>query len=308
MKSSDFSAQFPELWASSATSDTITYPIPATTATTGRAALGTGFTTANMTPLSAGGVPPFGQDFNGVLKMLSTSSQNYESGSIPAFNADFATAVGGYPLNAIVTYGSTAGQFWVSTADDNITVPGTSNASWAVSYLTQSKLDTLYVKQYTDDETYEVTQIGINKTTGDFVAYADGAWQSYQPAGDYATNSQVLSYLLAGTGLGKSQANPGYQILPGGTIIQYGSSSSGGSGNTEITFPITFPNACISVNLTESNASSTWPGNGSSGTPTLHGVSNGASTQSFGAYSMRWQNSNWGGSAGLGFMWVAVGY
>lgn len=175
-------------------------------------------------------------------------------------------------------------------------------------YLTETVGDGRYVKQYTDDETYDVSQVGINKNTGDFVAYSEGTWQSYQPAGDYATKSQVLAYLLAGTGLGKSQANPGYQILPGGTIIQYGSSTSGANGGTTITFPITFPNACISVNLTESNASSTWPGDGSSGTPTLHGVSNGASTQSFGAYSMRWQNSNWGGSQGLGFMWIAVGY
>ena len=298
MKSTDFSPQFSEVWGENASSDTITFPIPSTTTTSGRASLDAGFTSVNMTVLAAGGIPPFGQDFNGILKMLSTSARNYESGNVPVWSSAFATEIGGYPQYALVQYGGT---YYASSTDDNTTTPGVSGSEWT-DILGQ------YVKQYTDDETYDVTQIGINKTTGDFVAYADGTWQSYQPAGDYATNSQVLSYLLAGTGLGKSQANPGYQILPGGTIIQYGSSTSGVNGGTTITFPITFPNACISVNLTESNASSTWPGDGSSGTPTLHGVSNGASTQSFGAYSMRWQNSNWGGSQGLGFMWVAVGY
>jgi len=51
-------------------------------------------------------------------------------GGVLPFNADFSNAVNGYPKNAIVADASTAGLFWVSTADNNTTTPGASGASW----------------------------------------------------------------------------------------------------------------------------------------------------------------------------------
>lgn len=65
-------------------------------------------------------------------------------------------------------------------------------------YLTKTVGDGRYVKQYTDDETYDVSQVGINKTTGDFVAYANGTWQSYQPSGDYATKTSISQFYPCG--------------------------------------------------------------------------------------------------------------
>ena len=127
MKSTDFSPQFSEVWGEDASSGTITYPIPSTTTTSGRASLGAGFTSVNMTPIAAGGIPPFGQDFNGILKMLSTSAQNYEAGNVPVWSSDMATDISGYPEYALVQYGGT---YYVSTADENITTPGATGAYW----------------------------------------------------------------------------------------------------------------------------------------------------------------------------------
>lgn len=50
-----------------------------------------------------------------------------------AYDADLATAIGGYPLNAIVT-GTTPGRFYVSTVANNMTVPGADGASWELLF------------------------------------------------------------------------------------------------------------------------------------------------------------------------------
>lgn len=141
MKSSDFSPQFSEVWGANADSGTITYPIPATTSTSGRASLNAGFTTVNQTALAAGGIPPFGQDFNGIFKMLSTSSRNYESGNVPAWSSSFATSISGYPQYAVVQYN---GIFYTSTADGNTTTPGASGATWKIGPVTSTSWTTVH--------------------------------------------------------------------------------------------------------------------------------------------------------------------
>ncbi|MDL2169767.1 hypothetical protein [Asaia sp. HumB] len=72
----------------------------------------------------------FGEDMNGALRMLATAAQNYESGVFPPFSASFAQSVGGYPQGCVVADPTTAGLFWVSTADNNLTTPGADGASW----------------------------------------------------------------------------------------------------------------------------------------------------------------------------------
>ncbi|BAT19845.1 gp53-like domain-containing protein [Asaia bogorensis] len=50
--------------------------------------------------------------------------------SVAPFNANLAAAFKGYPSKAIVADPTTTGVFWVSTADNNLTTPGASGASW----------------------------------------------------------------------------------------------------------------------------------------------------------------------------------
>ncbi|MFT8482721.1 MAG: glycine-rich domain-containing protein [Gluconobacter cerinus] len=172
--------------------------IPVTASDDISASFSLGFPPLTMTPTDAGGTPPDGRDMNGVLFMTTAILRQYCAGAVPVFDATFQAAISGYPLNAIVADPSTVGLYWVSTADANMTVPGADEASWQAAYLTQSSLDGRYVKQYADDQTYDVTQVGINKSTGNFVAYSGGVWQSYQVAGDYATKTSISQFYPCG--------------------------------------------------------------------------------------------------------------
>lgn len=96
---------------------------------TGNAGYDAGFPATNMTPKEAGGIPPFGQDFNGILFDITTAIQYLEAGMQFPYSSSFATAVGGYPLGAIVTRTDGAG-FWRNTVANNTTNPETFGAGW----------------------------------------------------------------------------------------------------------------------------------------------------------------------------------
>lgn len=129
MKLADFQAIFMRVFASEAEAGTVTYPLPQDKPSAGRVGVKQGFPVETMTPIAAGGLPPHGADLNGVLRMLSASCQRGEAGVILTFSANFAAAIGGYPKNALVTYGAD-NRFYLSLADENQTVPGTSGAQW----------------------------------------------------------------------------------------------------------------------------------------------------------------------------------
>lgn len=59
--------------------------------------------------------------------------------------------------------------------------------------------------------------------------------------------------------MAKSLAASGYQKLPGGLILQWGSASTTAGGIATFTYPVTFPNACLDGKVTYSNAG--MPGN-----------------------------------------------
>lgn len=98
--------------------------------TPGRASLTDGFVPLNMTPIPGGGVPPFGQDMNGILNMTTAAIQWLQAGGLPFYDSTFSTAIGGYPNGAMLRRADGAG-FWISTADNNITNPDTGGAGWS---------------------------------------------------------------------------------------------------------------------------------------------------------------------------------
>jgi hypothetical protein len=103
---------------------------------------------------------------------------------------------------------------------------------------------------------------------------------------DSATGAVTLSAL---TTFAKSLAANGYQKLPGGLILQWGSNSSGGNGPSSVTFPIAFPTAVGSVVLT----------GGYSGTG---GNSTGVYSVTTSGFSYTYHYS------GTTDYWIAVGY
>jgi hypothetical protein len=81
-------------------------------------------------------------------------------------------------------------------------------------------------------------------TTGNVLTSNGTTWTSTAPAVssvDSQTGAITLSSLSA---FAKSLGSNGYQKLPGGLIIQWGSNSS---SSASVTFPIAFPTACLQV-------------------------------------------------------------
>ncbi|QCE34716.1 hypothetical protein FAI40_04750 [Acetobacteraceae bacterium] len=130
MKITQKTQNFPILWASNPDYGTLS-PIPKDDPADGSASLVKGFPKATMTPLAAGGKPPRGDQFNGILNALSASAQTAETGLIPQWNKEFAQSIGGYPATAIVISNALPPNLLVSTKDDNLDNPFDPNqTSW----------------------------------------------------------------------------------------------------------------------------------------------------------------------------------
>lgn len=97
---------------------------------TGAASLTTGFPPANFETLGAGGVPPFGKDFNGIIKQITQWSQWSAAGGPVGYDSDFATGIGGYPKGAVIS-STTFGYLWISLVDANTSDPDAGGANWS---------------------------------------------------------------------------------------------------------------------------------------------------------------------------------
>ncbi len=96
----------------------------------GAASLTDGFPPDTFTPVTAGGVPPFGQDFNGLLNQITAWNRWQAAGGPVRYDATFQTAIGGYPQGAVIMSASTVGLFWLSLVDNNTSNPDTGGANW----------------------------------------------------------------------------------------------------------------------------------------------------------------------------------
>ena len=107
-------------------------PIPAASQigiNDGRASLHDGFPPDTFTPVAAGGIPPFGGDFNGILNEITSITQWQEAGGFFVYDATFSTAVGGYPKGAILQSTSFDG-LWTSSVENNTSNPDANGAGW----------------------------------------------------------------------------------------------------------------------------------------------------------------------------------
>lgn len=104
-------------------------PIPSQiTITPGLASWTDGFPPLTMTSTGAGGIPPYGQDMNGLGFALSTDIQWLQLGYVASFSSSVSTALGGYPSGACVSRLDGLG-YWLSTADNNTTNPDANGAT-----------------------------------------------------------------------------------------------------------------------------------------------------------------------------------
>lgn len=149
----------------------ITYPIPTDSqigTNDGRASLETGFPPLNFLPIDAGGVPPFGQDFNGLLYQVTAWNRWQCAGGVVPYDATFQAAVGGYPRGAIVAapYVTAAdlGVFYISVINANLDTPGAS-ANW-IRYTVAPGGSTLVTASTTLNLTANQFRIGLARIVG----------------------------------------------------------------------------------------------------------------------------------------------
>ncbi|EPK3281489.1 hypothetical protein I9753_001202 [Serratia marcescens] len=116
----------------SGTADKNTIPNNATQETKekGKAAYDSGFPPLTMKAIAAGGIPPHGKDFNGLLNDITAAIRFSQAGGQYTFDSAFASSIGGYPRGAMVL-SSDGSKIWWNTFDSNTTDPdGTSAAGW----------------------------------------------------------------------------------------------------------------------------------------------------------------------------------
>ncbi|MGE8567483.1 MAG: gp53-like domain-containing protein [Achromobacter sp.] len=180
--------------------------------TPGAASFTDGFPPLTMTPLSAGGVPPYGADFNGILNFLSAAARWAQAGAGYPYDAAFSTAIGGYPKGAMLKQASGNG-YWLNLAENNTTNPDTGGANWIA--LPAGIASTAQAQALTDDSL---------------------ALTPKKLADAFQGGNQSLS------------AN-GFQKLPGGLIAQWGNTPPTPAASTlyTATLPITYPNAGLVI-------------------------------------------------------------
>lgn len=114
-------------WASSGLKNTI----PETAnPVTGNAGYDQGFPAINMTAKEAGGIPPFGQDFNGIFFSITEILQYMQSGGLPTYSSSLSTKIGGYPLGAILLRADGTG-LWRNIKSNNTSDPDGGGSGWA---------------------------------------------------------------------------------------------------------------------------------------------------------------------------------
>ena len=113
-----------------------TYPIPVPSQigiTNGAASFTDGFPPLTRTPLGSGGVPPSGEDMNGILYMATAHLALLCSGQPYKYDSGQATAIGGYGVGATLLRADGSG-FWLNTLSGNTSNPETGGAGWVPGF------------------------------------------------------------------------------------------------------------------------------------------------------------------------------
>ncbi len=137
MQSSQIPTKFPIPFANNAGGAYIR-PIPVASqigSQPGYASLTDGFVPLNMTPEGSGGIPPFGQDMNGVLNQSTAWDRWFSAGGPVIWDAAFSAAVGGYPKGAVVRSATVFGYAYQCQVENNTTNPDTGGAGWSGFYV-----------------------------------------------------------------------------------------------------------------------------------------------------------------------------
>lgn len=110
-----------------------TIPV-ATNATPGGASFNDGFPALTMTPVSQGGIPPSGKDFNGILNAITQHLAWVNGGGQYTFDATLSAFTGGYPVGAVLQSDDGTSSY-INAQANNTTNFNMTPASIGVSWL-----------------------------------------------------------------------------------------------------------------------------------------------------------------------------
>lgn len=129
MNSSDSPTRIVKAFGVNGSKNTIPVESNSSTTSNGVATFDTGFPPITMQPLSAGGIPPSGRDFNGVLYTVTLQQQWQNAGMTYAYNSNFATQINGYPKGAIIPSSVYTGQ-WLNLNESNSNTPESQSGAY----------------------------------------------------------------------------------------------------------------------------------------------------------------------------------
>lgn len=208
MQASNAPSKSPVPFAESGSKNTI--PVASQIGVTpGLASFTDGFPPLTMTPLVAGGIPPKGMDFNGILYFLSAAVRWSQAGGRYTFDAAFATAVGGYPKGAVLAAASGNGS-WLNLVDNNTSNPDSGGANWV----------SLGAGIATTAQAQALTDNTVLMTPSNLVSAMDilRGSQAFIASGTFVVPAGVSVLYITGCGAG------------GGGAAYNGSTSGGGGG------------------------------------------------------------------------------
>ncbi len=215
----------------------------------GAASLTDGFPPLCFTPVSSGGVPPFGEDFNGILNQITAWNQWQSAGGPVVFDGVFAAAIGGYPSGAILQSAVYDGLLWRSTADDNTTDPdSSSSANWSLEARAIIGQNTnFYVRSDGAD-----THNGLSNSAGGAfltIQHAVDIISTYFDTGIYQAIINIGAGSFAGAGAGTIVGNGMALILSGAgaTTIITSTMGANSGGNIQLQNMKLLPTATNSV-------------------------------------------------------------
>ncbi|CAI2109484.1 Uncharacterised protein [Serratia marcescens] len=199
----------------------------------GRASYYDGFPPVTRIPLSAGGKPPFGTDMNGVLFDITGNARWSAAGASYKYDADFSSAIGGYPKGAIISNASADG-FWQSIVENNTTNPDAGGAGWIDAM--GGRL--LNVRYFTSSGVYTPTA-GTKSVLVEGVGGGGGAGgAAFTSAGSYTGTGGGGAGGYFKTFIRNIPSSISYVVGTGGNGGSGGSSPTSGQDGTITTFGV----------------------------------------------------------------------
>ncbi|HEQ1858435.1 TPA: hypothetical protein VEO38_001971, partial [Providencia alcalifaciens] len=179
-----------------------------------------GFGQITMLPVAAGGLPPKGQDFNGILNQISENIVYQSQGGRFKFSPEYAESIGGYPKGAILQSDDEKKEYQSLIDNNKVNFNTESNisASWELvgaKYAIKTEVDLALLKKFDKENISSTlgndnskvpslnlltTEVGKLQPKGNYqeAGYSYSKEESnnnFQPKGNYATKEELNSGL-----------------------------------------------------------------------------------------------------------------